>query len=85
MKRLILAISVLAIMTGVAVARQAQGIVASYNPGTRVIKLQNGRSYTVPRDVAVPRLNPGDKVSIMFNDEGDKVKHVLGGSRRSRR
>lgn len=85
MKRLILAISALALMTGAAVARQAQGIVASYNPATRVIKLQNGTSYTVPRDVAVPRLSPGDSVSILFNDEGDKVRTVLGGSRSSRR
>lgn len=85
MRRLILALSVLALMSGVAVARQAQGIVASYTPSTRVIKLQNGRSYTVPRHVAVPRLNPGDKVSIMFNDEGDKIRTVLGGSRASRR
>ena len=85
MKRLILAVSALALMAGVAVARQAQGIVASYNPGTRVIKLQNGSSYTVPRDVAVPRLKPGDKVSIMFNNQGDKVRTVFGGSRSSRR
>ena len=85
MRRLVLVISALALMTGVAVARQAQGTVARYNPSTRVITLKDGRSYTVPRDVAVPRLNVGDKVSIMFNDEGDKIKTVLGGSRSSRR
>lgn len=85
MRRLVIAISALALMTGAALARQAQGTVASYNPSTRVIKLQNGRSYTVPRHVAVPRLNAGDRVTIMFNDEGDKIRTVLGGSRSSRR
>lgn len=52
-------------------------VVAKYNHDVRVITLENGRSYTVPRDVALPPLEAGEKVSIILNDEGDRVTAVL--------
>ncbi|AWC24462.1 DUF1344 domain-containing protein [Aminobacter sp. P9b] len=77
MKTIILAASALSIMTGAAFASTASGVVGNINAETRVITLESGKSYTVPRDVALPVIQAGETVSIHFNDEGDKVRAVL--------
>lgn len=77
MKKIILTASAIAMMSGVAFASSANGVVATYNEGARVITLESGQSYTVPRDVAIPAIQTGEKVSIQLNGEGDKVNAVL--------
>lgn len=77
MKKLILAITAATLMSGAAFASSANGIVAKINSGARVITLESGASYTIPRDVAMPALQVGDKVSLQLNGEGDKVVNVL--------
>ncbi len=77
MKKIILAASALALMSGAALASSADGIVAKYNSDVRVITLENGQSYTIPRDVAVPSISAGEKVTILLNGEGDRVTTVL--------
>lgn len=77
MNKIILAASAFALMTGAALASSADGVVAKINSDVRVITLENGRSYTVPRDVALPAIQAGEKVSIQLNDEGDRVQSVL--------
>lgn len=77
MKKIILAASAFAMMSGAAFASSASGVVATYNEGARVITLESGQSYTVPRDVAIPAIQAGEKVSIQLNGEGDKVNAVL--------
>lgn len=80
MKKLILAAATLALMSGAAMANEVNGVVAKFNPQVRVVTLTNGDSYTIPRDVAVPQLKPGEKVSIMAQDDGYDVSAVVAGS-----
>ncbi|MEJ6783279.1 hypothetical protein [Aminobacter sp. Piv2-1] len=77
MKKIILAASALALMSGAALASSADGVVGNYNADVRVITLEGGKSFTIPRDVAVPSIQAGEKVSIDLNDEGDRVTAVL--------
>ncbi|GAA4111518.1 DUF1344 domain-containing protein [Aminobacter aganoensis] len=77
MKKIIIAASALSIIAGVAIASPASGIVGNINTDTRVITLESGKSFTIPRDVALPALQTGDTVSLQLNDEGDKVQAVL--------
>ncbi len=77
MKTILLIASPLFFLAGAALASSSGGVVAKYNHDVRVITLENGRSYTVPRDVALPPLQAGDNVSIQLNDEGDRVTAVL--------
>lgn len=77
MKKFILAAASLAFMSGAALASSNNGVVMKFSPASRVITLENGHSFTVPRDVALPAFQIGEKVSIQLNDEGDKVTSVL--------
>ncbi|MGF7005862.1 DUF1344 domain-containing protein [Aminobacter sp. BE322] len=77
MKKIIIAASAVALMSGAAFASSADGVVGKYNADVRVITLEGGKSFTVPRDVAVPSIQSGEKVSIQLNDEGDRVTGVL--------
>lgn len=77
MNKLILAASAIALMSGAAFASSSNGVIKNINADTRVITLESGKSYTIPRDVALPALQNGDKVSIQLNDEGDRVTGIL--------
>ncbi|WP_269930226.1 DUF1344 domain-containing protein [Aminobacter sp. HY435] len=77
MNKLILAASALVIMSGAAMAASSNGVVSTFNDNTRVITLESGKSFTVPRDVALPTIQAGEQVSIILNDEGDRVTAVL--------
>lgn len=77
MRKLILAAASLALMSGAAFAGEANGIVAKFNSEARVITLDSGKSFTVPRDVALPAIMVGSRVSIQLDDENDKVDNVF--------
>lgn len=78
MKKLILAVSAVAFMSGAALASGSEGVVAKFNPDVRVITLDNGRSYTIPRHIGLPQVQVGDKVSINTkSDDADQVTSVL--------
>lgn len=77
MKKILLVVAPLILVAGAALASSRDGVIAKYNHDVRVITLENGRSYTVPRDVALPPLEAGEKVTIMLNGEGDRVTDVL--------
>ncbi|PWK65842.1 DUF1344 domain-containing protein [Aminobacter sp. AP02] len=77
MKTLILTAASLAFMSGVALASSSNGMIAKFNPYTRVVTLDGGKSFTIPRDVPLPALQVGEQVSIQLNDEGDRVTDVL--------
>jgi len=79
MNKLILAAAAIALFSGSALASDASGIVARFNAGARVITLDHGGSYTIPRDVALPSIKVGEKVTILLNDEGDVVRNVFVG------
>lgn len=85
MRQYILVAASLVFMSSAAFATQATGVVSGINPKTRVITLGKGESYTIPRDVALPNVQVGDRVSILFNGQGDRVSAVLVGSRRGSR
>ncbi|PWK65259.1 DUF1344 domain-containing protein [Aminobacter sp. AP02] len=77
MKKILLVASPLIFLAGAALASSSDGVVAKYNHNVRVITLENGKSFTVPRDVALPPLQAGDRVSIQLNGERDRVTTVL--------
>ena len=77
MKKILLIVAPLILVAGAALASSRDGVIAKYNHDVRVITLENGRSYTVPRNVALPPLEAGEKVTIMLNGEGDRVTDVL--------
>lgn len=77
MTKTIIAASVLAIISGSAFASSATGIVRNFNADTRVITLESGKSFTIPRDVGLPAVQIGESVTIDLNDEGDRVQAVL--------
>ncbi len=77
MNKFFLAVASLVLMSGAALATEANGIVTKFNPQTRVITLNGSKSFTIPRDVALPAVHVGGHVSILLNDEGDRVQSVL--------
>lgn len=77
MKTIILIATPLVFLAGAAFASSPNGVVARYNHDVRVITLENGKSYTVPHHVALPPLQAGETVSVILNDEGDRVTAVL--------
>lgn len=78
MRKLVIALGTLALMSGAAWAGSAEGVVKEFNKETKVITLEDGKSYTVPADVAVPpEVVVGGKVSIAFDgDDTTKVTSV---------
>ncbi len=81
MRKLILAASALAFMSGAALATEVDGTVAKFNPAVRVITLTSGESFTIPRDVAIPpQLAAGKRVAIDQRDNGAKIESVTVGS-----
>lgn len=85
MRKYVLVAASLAFMSSAALASQANGVVSRVNTQTRVITLENGKSYTIPRDIALPAVQAGQTVSILFNGQNDRVSAVLVGSRRGSR
>jgi len=78
MRKLIIALGTLAFMGGAAWAGSAEGVVKEFNKDTKVITLEDGKSYTVPADIAIPaEVAAGAKVSIAFDgDDPTKVTSV---------
>ncbi|KQU72416.1 hypothetical protein ASC75_23820 [Aminobacter sp. DSM 101952] len=77
MRKLVIALGTLAFMSSAAVAITKDGIVREFVPETKVITLEDGTSYTVPPDVAIPAgIAPGAKVSVTTDD--DDVTKVTG-------
>ncbi len=76
-KVVLAAAATLAFMSGAAFASSTNGVILKMNPAVRVITLESGKSFTIPRDVPLPNMQVGEKVSIQLNDEGDKVTAVL--------
>ncbi|KQU73159.1 hypothetical protein ASC75_05780 [Aminobacter sp. DSM 101952] len=57
-------------MTGAAWAASADGVVKEFNKDTRVVTMEDGKSYTVPADVALPAdLAAGMKVTVTTADD----------------
>lgn len=79
MKKFALALAAATMMTGSAFAGQMDGVVKEFNMEGRSITLEDGKSYIVPEDVALPpELAVGQKVSIQTdNDKPDDVTAVL--------
>lgn len=72
MKRIVLALAAAGFVLVPAFA--ADGVVKEYNKETRVIMFDDGTSYTIPADVAVPpEVKAGAKVSLE-TDKNDNTK-----------
>ncbi len=78
MKKLILALSATLFLAGTAFAGTAEGVIKEYNKETKVILLEDGKSFTVGADIAVPaELAVGKKVvSTLDGDDMTKVTLV---------
>lgn len=77
MKKFVLALAVAGMMSFPAFA--ADGVVKEYNKEARVITLEDGTSFTVGADVAIPpEVKVGAKVSIQTDkNDNTKVMEVL--------
>lgn len=77
MKRLVLAFAAASFILFPAFA--ADGVVKEYNKQTRVITFEDGTSYTIPEDVAIPpEVKVGAKVSLQTDkNDNTKVTEVL--------
>ncbi|WP_269932344.1 DUF1344 domain-containing protein [Aminobacter sp. HY435] len=74
MKKIVLALAVAGALSLPAFA--GSGVVKEYNKETRVITLEDGTSYTVPEDVAIPpEVAVGAKVDVQ-TDKNDATKVV---------
>ncbi len=78
MKKLVIALGTAALMAGAAWAASAEGVVKEFNKDTRVVTLEDGKSYTVPGDVALPAdLDVGKKItSTVADDDATKVTAI---------
>lgn len=78
MKKLVLALGASLFLAGTAFADTAEGVIKEYNKDTKVIVLEDGKSFTVGADIAVPaELAVGKKVVItMDGDDATKVTQV---------
>jgi hypothetical protein len=78
MRKLIIGLGMLALMGGSALAASVDGVVKDYVKETKVITLEDGKSFTVPPDVAIPpELAVGTKISITTDDDdATKVTQV---------
>jgi hypothetical protein len=79
MKKMILALAAATLFSGAALAKDMNGVVKEYNKDTGVIMLEDGTSYTVPKEVAVaPEVVVGSKVTVTVDDDDPtKVTGVL--------
>lgn len=72
MKRIVLAFAAASFALFPAFA--ADGVVKEYNKETRVLMLEDGTSYTIPDDVAIPpEVKAGAKVAVE-TDKNDNTK-----------
>lgn len=78
MRKLVLALGAVALMAGAAWAASADGVVKEFNKDSRVITMEDGKSYTVPADVALPAdLAAGMKITVtVADDDATKVTAV---------
>ena len=78
MRKLIIALGAAALMSGAAWAASADGVVKELNKEAKVITLEDGKSYTVPADVALPAdLAAGMKVTVtVAADDATQVSAV---------
>lgn len=77
MRKFVLAAAAIVMTSASAFASDAVGVVSRYNPEARVITLQSGQSYTIPRDIALPAIRVGEKVTFTFRHDGGEVTGVL--------
>lgn len=79
MKKIVLSAAALALFAGSAFASvPLGGTVQSFNPQTRVIVFEGGKSVTVPLHVAIPAsLTTGSHASVDFNDDSGEVNAVF--------
>lgn len=74
MKKIVLALAIAGALAFPAFA--GNGVVKEYNKETRVITLEDGTSFTIPEDVAIPpEVAVGAKVDVQV-DKNDATKVV---------
>lgn len=72
MKRILLALATATLLSTPALAEvDTTGVVKSYDADKRVITLEDGKTFTVEGDVAVPELMAGQKVTVTVDDNKD--------------
>ncbi|WP_375565742.1 DUF1344 domain-containing protein [Oceaniradius stylonematis] len=51
-----------------AIAGEGQGVIASIDPETRMIVLEDGSSWLAADEVVLAGLAPGDTISVVYTD-----------------
>jgi hypothetical protein len=76
MKKVLATLAASAAMIGFAFAGEAEGVVATVDPETRTIMLEDGTSYVVVDGVDIDALAPGAEVRVTFDDETQEATDV---------
>lgn len=66
--------AVLFAFAGAASAEEANGKIEALDPGSGIIILDDGQTYTVAEGVSIEGLQPGDTVTVSFEIAGDVNK-----------
>lgn len=71
MKKFVLALAVASLFVGSALAKDVPGTVKSYDKATGVLTMEDGTTYTIPKDVTVDPAaeTAGAKVTISVDDK----------------
>ena len=72
MKKLVLGIAALSMLglIGAASAEEAKGRVEAMDVQSRTIILDDGSAFTVSEGVAIETLQPGDEVTVSYEEQG---------------
>lgn len=76
MKKLLLtAVASLALL-GTAFAATVEGVVQSVDPSTRMVTLEDGKSFVAPEATAIDTLTAGTKIKVTVDDSSGAVTEV---------
>lgn len=76
MKKLFLAAAASFVMLGSAYAATVEGVVQSVDPATRMVTLEDGKSFVAPESAAIEQLAAGAKIKVTVDDTTGAVTEV---------
>ncbi len=76
MRKLMLAASAAALLStmSLAYAADASGTITAVDPSSGSVTLDDGNTYMLPASVAAADLKVGEKVTITYDQNGDKME-----------
>ncbi len=76
MRTIVATLVLCAAFAGVAQAGQLKGTVARFDPSSRTLTLQDGKSYVLPKDVRTVGITKGETVLLTYENKESNVVGV---------